>query len=66
LGTALEKLATLHGSLWEENFSLHELTVVVRQQDVAFAALLNQIRHGELTDDDEALLRSREMTQIET
>jgi len=55
---SLENLANLHGSLWEENFHLHELTTVVRQQNQKFAELLNHIRYGELIADDETVLLS--------
>ena len=33
----------LHGSLWKENFNLHELKHIVRQKDQHFAELLNRI-----------------------
>ncbi len=37
----------LHGSIWKENFKLHELTQVMRQRDQEFATLLSTIRTGE-------------------
>ena len=59
---AEDDIRRLHGSLWKEKFMLHELTQVVRQKDSHFAALLNRLRIGQHTPQDEAVLQSREIT----
>ena len=56
---AVDDIRRLHGSLWKENFVLHELTQVVRQNDPAFAALLNRLRTADMTPEDEAVLLTR-------
>ena len=52
----------LHGSLWKENFNLHELKHIVRQKDQHFAKLLNRIREAQVTEDDEVILKQRVTT----
>ena len=53
-------LANLHGSLWKDNFQLHELDEVMRQKnDKTFAELLCRVRLGLHTDEDIEILRSR-------
>ena len=49
---------SLHASLWQEDFMFHELKQVVRQKDHTFADLLNCVRIAEITEDDEAILRT--------
>lgn len=40
-------------NLWKENFSLLELDEVMRQKDdLAFAQLLNRLRHNQMTNED--------------
>ena len=56
---AVDDIRRLHGSLWKENFMLHELTQVVRQSDPAFASLLNRLRTADMTPEDEEVLRTR-------
>lgn len=56
---AMDDIRRLHGSLWKENFMLHELTQVVRQKDTEFASLLNRLRTAELTEEDENILMTR-------
>ena len=48
------------GSLWREEFSMIELTEVMRQKgDVTFVELLNRVRTASCTSDDLAVLKSR-------
>jgi hypothetical protein len=48
------------GSIFLDNFYLHELTDIMRQKDdLAFAQLLCRVRTGDITADDVALLESR-------
>jgi len=54
-----DPLHQLHGSVWQSNFSLIELTQNMRQRDLAFAEILNKIRVGVCTDSDEKVLCSR-------
>ena len=56
---AVDDIRRLHGSLWKENFMLHELTQVVRQSDPTFAALLNRLRTADMTQEDEDILMTR-------
>lgn len=52
--------ARLHGSLWEENFHMLELTESMRQKDdQAFAQLLMRVRTANCSQEDIALLKSR-------
>ena len=55
-------MLSLHGSLWQENFSFHELTRIVRQKDQQFAQLLNKVCEAQITDEDEARLKQRVIT----
>ena len=52
----------MHASLWQENFQFHELKHVIRQKDQYFAQLLNRIREAQMTDQDEATLKTRVTT----
>ena len=55
--------AKLHGSLWEENFQLIELTESMRQrEDLQFAELLMRVRTASCTEEDITLLKSREVS----
>ncbi|XP_078621306.1 uncharacterized protein LOC144887780 [Branchiostoma floridae x Branchiostoma japonicum] len=55
-----DSYAKLHGSLWEENFTMMELTECVRQrEDQDFAQLLLRMRTAECTEDDITVLKSR-------
>ncbi|XP_078578075.1 uncharacterized protein LOC144862999 isoform X1 [Branchiostoma floridae x Branchiostoma japonicum] len=55
-----DSYAKLHGSLWEENFSMMELTECVRQrEDQQFAQLLLRMRTAKCTEGDIAVLKSR-------
>ena len=53
---------SLHASLWQENFQFHELKHVIRQKDQYFAQLLNRVREAQMTDQDEATLKTRVTT----
>jgi len=47
-------------NLWRENFTMFELTQIMRQQDcLPFAELLNRLREGRHTQDDLHVLQSR-------
>jgi len=49
-------------SLWE-NFHFHELDEVMRQAgDPAFASVLNRLKIGVMTNDDIAIMKSREIS----
>ena len=62
-GLPSDSYARLHGSLWEENFQMIELTESMRQkEDGQFAELLMRVRTAKCTDSDIALLKSREIT----
>jgi ATP-dependent DNA helicase PIF1 len=51
--------------IWRDaGFKVYELTKVFRQKDVKFIETLNRVRLGQLTQEDIALLKSRETTQI--
>ena len=50
---------SLHQSLWQENFTFHELKQIVRQKDQLFAQLLNRVCKAEITPDDEITLKQR-------
>ena len=55
--------ARLHGSIWKEKFKMFELTESMRQKDdVAFSDLLLRVRKAECTEEDIALLQSREVS----
>jgi len=56
--------AKLHGSLWEENFRMMELTQSMRQKDDNdFAELLMRVRKAPCTAADINTLKSREITK---
>ena len=47
-------------NLWQDLFSVHELTDIMRQKDdLEFAVLLNRLREGNQTKEDLDVLRSR-------
>ena len=53
------------GSLWVDEFQMIELDEIMRQRgDSAFCELLCRVRTAEYTDDDLAILRSRETTPL--
>ena len=53
----------LSGSLWKDNFGLHELREIVRQvDDPEWAALISRIRTGDQTEDDINVLKSLDKT----
>ncbi|XP_019628628.1 PREDICTED: uncharacterized protein LOC109473188 [Branchiostoma belcheri] len=55
-----DQYAQLHGSLWQDNFDMVELTESMRQHDdKAFADLLNRVRTASCTPDDIVILQSR-------
>ena len=52
--------ALLAPNLWKENFKLFELTEVMRQKDdQSFAKLLNRLREGKQTEEDNNVLCTR-------
>ena len=54
--------ARLHGSLWEENFQMIELSESMRQrEDRQFAELLMRVRTASCTEADISVLKSREV-----
>ena len=56
-------LARLHGSLWQNLFTIVELTVIFRQQgDPIFTEILNRIRTGDHTEHDVETLNSQMVT----
>ncbi|XP_078619175.1 uncharacterized protein LOC144886422 [Branchiostoma floridae x Branchiostoma japonicum] len=55
-----DNYAKLHGSLWEENFRMVELTESMRQkEDQDFANLLMRVRDATCTEEDINVLKSR-------
>ncbi|KAI8492052.1 hypothetical protein Bbelb_304250 [Branchiostoma belcheri] len=61
-----DSYAKLHGSLWEENFRLMELTESMRQkEDQNFANLLTRVRTASCTEEDINLLKSRVITRTD-
>ncbi|XP_078618327.1 uncharacterized protein LOC144885957 [Branchiostoma floridae x Branchiostoma japonicum] len=55
-----DNYAKLHGSLWEENFRMVELTESMRQkEDQDFANLLMRVRDATCTEEDIDVLKSR-------
>ena len=55
----------LAGSVWRKLFKLYELTTIVRQKgDPRFAEILNNVRVGTLTDEDEQELKDLETTDV--
>uniref|UniRef100_A0A672Z295 ATP-dependent DNA helicase n=1 Tax=Sphaeramia orbicularis TaxID=375764 RepID=A0A672Z295_9TELE len=59
-GLPSDSYARLHGSLWEENFRLMELTESMRQRDDQhFAQLLMRVRTATCTQGDITLLKTR-------
>lgn len=54
-------MSAIYGSLWQTHFQMLELTEIQRQKnDNRFASLLNRVRTGDQTDEDIALLNSRQ------
>ena len=54
-----DPMLQLYGSIWHEKFQLVELTQNMRQRDLDFAEILNRIRVGSCTENDEQLLCTR-------
>ena len=61
------QLPPVHGDfafesdIWTNaNFKVHVLTNVFRQEDVAFAKALNELRNGALTEESKVILRPRQ------
>ena len=53
----------LAGSIWQKLFKLYELTAIVRQKgDPRFSEILNNVRVGILTEEDEQDLKALEST----
>ena len=50
---------SLHALLWQESFQFHELKHVIRQKDQYFTQLLNRVREAQMTNQDEATLKTR-------
>jgi hypothetical protein len=45
--------SSLAPNLWQQNFTMFELTEIMRQKDdLKFAQLLNRLRHNEMTEED--------------
>ena len=58
--------ARLHGSLWQENFQLVELTESMRQRDdLQFAEALNRVRTATCTQRDVEMFQSREIKETD-
>ena len=52
----------LYGSLWKENFKMIELTQSMRQKgDIPFANMLFRLRNGNCSQEDLAILESRDI-----
>ncbi|XP_078660053.1 uncharacterized protein LOC144904785 [Branchiostoma floridae x Branchiostoma belcheri] len=65
-GLPSDSYAKLHGSLWEENFHMMELTESMRQkEDQNFANLLMRVRTASCTEDDIHLLTSRVISRTD-
>ncbi|KAI8500028.1 hypothetical protein Bbelb_223450 [Branchiostoma belcheri] len=65
-GLPSDSYAKLHGSLWEENFHMMELTESMRQkEDQNFANLLMRVRTASCTEDDIHLLKSRVISRTD-
>ncbi|KAI8509442.1 hypothetical protein Bbelb_132900 [Branchiostoma belcheri] len=65
-GLPSDSYAKLHGSLWEENFHMMELTESMRQKgDQNFANLLMRVRTASCTEDDIHLLKSRVISRTD-
>ncbi|VDI78602.1 ATP-dependent DNA helicase PIF1 [Mytilus galloprovincialis] len=57
-----DPLSRMYGNLWDE-FSLYELTEIMRQKDdYKFAELLNRIRNATFTSEDIEVLKGRDTT----
>lgn len=58
--------SALAGSLWTQNFELHELYEIVRQKnDPIYANILSRIRIGNIIDGDIKLLKDLENTNTD-
>lgn len=58
--------SALAGSLWTQNFELHELYEIVRQKnDPIYANILSRIRIGNIIDEDMKLLKDLENTNTD-
>ena len=66
-GLPSDSYARLHGSLWEENFTMMELTESMRQKhDDVFAKLLSRVRTATCTAEDIALLKTRVVSKSDS
>ena len=54
--------SSLASILWQDHFSMFELTEIMRQKDgSAFAELLNRLRHNKITDKDREQIKLRDI-----
>ena len=57
----------LASNLWSDNFTMHELTTIMRQRnDLPFAELLNRLREGRHTSADIDVLQSCQNRELST
>ena len=66
-GLPSDSYARLHGSPWEENFTMMQLTESMRQKhDDVFAQLLSRVRTATCTAEDIALLKTRVVSKSDS
>jgi hypothetical protein len=57
--------AVVGNYLWQENFTFYELTEIMRQRGEAkFCKALNNMSEGQMDDNDIALIKTRETSEI--
>lgn len=62
-----EELAVVLAGLWVKNFTMVELTEVMRQrEDLCFAEMLNRLRTASHTDQDISILHSKVATPVDS